>query len=201
MLKLNNCIVLRYVLLVNDLDNFHNFLHQLSHALDHSRCAVADVSTLPHLPIVDVVIHFGIQDDSFRVSTSSAIAIKDVAGVSLLVPKLHTRAQLAPLLRTVKHVHRCLLLHFAVSNSNRPIADSFHISSTRFQTCNRLIVDSFPDFDVSLWFEWHSTPDLTLDLRVSRLDRFGSFSTKSAVAATADTAGNFQRSWSVCCCC
>ena len=46
-------------------------IHQASRAVDQSRCAVADVSTRPHLLVDDVVIRFDIQLDSFRVSTSS----------------------------------------------------------------------------------------------------------------------------------
>ena len=62
---------------------------------------------------------------------------------------------------SVKHIHHCLLLHYAVSSFNRPIINSLRI----FQTCNRPtidllpdshdrpIVDSFPDFNNSNSFD------------------------------------------------
>ena len=61
--------------------------------MDHPLCAVADVSTRPHLLVDDVVIRFDIQHDSFRVSMSSAIAIRMLTVFRLL--KLHTRASLS----------------------------------------------------------------------------------------------------------
>ena len=61
-------------------------------------------------------------------------------------------------LRIVKHVHRCPLLHYAVSSSNRPIADSFHIS-LRFQTWNRPTIDLLPDLHDRPIVD--SFPDLT----------------------------------------
>ena len=62
---------LKDVLLGNDLGNFHNFPSAF-HAMEQ-RCAVADVPTRPHLFIVDVVIRFNIQHDSFRVFHSRII--------------------------------------------------------------------------------------------------------------------------------
>ena len=101
------------------------FLPAASHAVDRSRCAVADVSTRSHL-LVDVVIRFDIQHDSFRVSTSSAIATRMLPVFRFSYPS-STLAHHWPqnCASSVKHVHHCLLLHYAVSGFNRPIIDSF----------------------------------------------------------------------------
>ena len=70
----NNCTVLRDAS-GKCSGQLPHFLPQASHAVDQSRCAAVDVSTRPHL-LDDVVIRFDIQLDSFRVSTSSAIAFR-----------------------------------------------------------------------------------------------------------------------------
>ena len=130
------------MLLGNDLDNFPQFLPSASRAVDHSRCAVADVSTRPHLLVDDVVIRLDIQLDSFRVSTSSAIAIRMLPVFRFSYPSstlAHHRLQNS--VSSVKHIHHCLLLHYAVSGFNRPIIDSIRI----FQTCNRPTIDLLPD--------------------------------------------------------
>ena len=79
-------------------------------------------------------------------------------------PYVHPRIIGSTVALRRKTLSRCLLLHRAVSNSNRPIADWFQISPTRFQICNRPTIDLLPDLACLLWFEWHSTLDLTLDL-------------------------------------
>ena len=137
------------MLLGNDLDNFQ-FLSRASRAVDQSRCAVADVLTRPHLLVDDVVIRFDIQLDSFRVSTSSAIAIRMLPVFRISYPS-STLAHhwLRNCASSVKHIHRYLLLNYAVSGFNRPIIDSFRI----FQTCNRPTIDLLPDS--------HSFPDFT----------------------------------------
>ena len=75
MTQLNNCTVLRGAS-GKWSGQLPQFLPPASRAVDQLRCAVADSSTPPHLLVDDVVIRFDIQLDSFRVSTSSAIAIR-----------------------------------------------------------------------------------------------------------------------------
>ena len=88
------------MLLGNDLDNCHNFFHQLL-VLWINHVVLWLMSQLVHI--------FSLAMLSF-VSTSSLTVFvfpqilrsqSDVAGVSLLVPKLHTRASSAPKLRIV----------------------------------------------------------------------------------------------------
>ena len=132
------------MLLGNDLDKFHNFFHQLL-VLWISHVVLTLMSRLVHI--------FSLTMLSF-VSTSSLTVFvfpqvlrsqSDVAGVSLLVLRLHTRASSAPKLRIVRQTH--------------PSLPSVPLCSIRnFQTCNRPtidllpdshdrpIVDSFPDF-------------------------------------------------------
>ena len=112
------------MLLGNDLDNFHNFFHQL---------LVLWINHVVLSLMSQLVLSF--------VSTSSTVFVfpqvlrsqSDVAGVSLLIPKLLTRASSASKLRIVNRIHHCLQLHCAISGFNRPIIDSLRI----FQTCNR----------------------------------------------------------------
>ena len=138
MLQVNNCFVLKDVLLRNDLDNFHNSFHQLLiHLIIH--VVLSLMSRLFHI--------FSLSMLSF-VSTSSMT-------VSWMLPVFRFSYPSSTLahhwlhLRIVKHVHRCLLLHYAVSSSNRPIAGSFHVSSNRFHTCNRPTIDLLRIFQTS----------------------------------------------------
>ena len=85
--QLNNCTVLRDASGKRP-GQFPQFLPPASRAVDQSRCAVADVSTRPHLLVDDVVIRFDTQ--------------LEMSGVSPLVPKVHTRASSAPKLRIVR---------------------------------------------------------------------------------------------------
>ena len=120
-------------------------LPQASQALEQSRCAVADVPSHPHLHIVDVVIRLDIEHDSLRVSTSSTIANRDVGGVSLFVPKLHTRALLAHSRASSNTLIVAFCSTLQRPAPNRRIADSFQISPTRVQICNRPTIDLLPD--------------------------------------------------------
>ena len=141
MSQFNNCTVLRDASGKRS-GQLPQFLPPASRAVDHSRCAVADVSTRPHLLVDDVVIRFDIQHDSFRVSTSSEIAIKMLPVFRFSYPNstlahhwLQYRAS------SVKHIHHCLLLHYAVSGFNGPIIDSVQ----NFQNRNRPTIDLLPD--------------------------------------------------------
>ena len=65
------------MLLGDDLDNFHNFFHQLLELwIIHVVLSLMSRLVHTHLLVDNVVIRFDIQLDSFRVSTSSAIAIR-----------------------------------------------------------------------------------------------------------------------------
>ena len=111
----------------NDLDNFHNFF-----------------STRPHLLVDSVVIRFDIQHDSFRVSTSSAIPIRTLT-VFRFSYSSSTLAHhwLQNCASSVKHVHQCLLLHYAVSGF----------------TCNRPTIDLLPDVTNSFSNSFASFPN------------------------------------------
>ena len=58
---------------------------------------------------------------------------------------------------SVKHIHHCLLLHYAVSGFNRPIINSFRIfqisidqPSTCFQSINRRLISRFHELILKL---------------------------------------------------
>ena len=136
------------MLVGDDLDNFHNFFHQLLELwIIHVVLSLMSRLVHTHLLVDNVVIRFDIQLDSFRVSTSSAIAIRmlKVFRFSYSSSTLaHHRLQHCA--SSVKHIHHCLLLHYAVSSFRQQIHDSFRI----FQTCNRPTIDLLPDFTNSI---------------------------------------------------
>ena len=142
MSQLDNCTVTQRCFWGMIWTAFPQFLPPASHAVDHSRCADAVVSTRPHLLVDDIVIRFDIQLDSFRVSTSSAIAIRKLP-VFRFSYSTSTLAHhwLQNCGSSVRHIHHCLLLHHTVSGFNRPIIDSFRI----FHTCSRPTIDLLPD--------------------------------------------------------
>ena len=131
------------MLLGNDLDNFHNFFHWLL-VLWINHVVLSLMSQLVHI--------FSLTMLSF-VSTSSltvfvfpqvlrsqsgccrCFASRTQAPHSRII-WLHNCAS------SVKHIHHCLLLHYAASGINRPIINSLRI----FQTCSRPTIDSLPDF-------------------------------------------------------
>ena len=143
------------MLLGNDLDNFHNFFHQLL-VLWINHVVLLLMSQLVHI-FLSTMLSF--------VSTSSLTVfvfpqvLRSQSGCCRCFASSYPSSTLAHhrlqnCASSVKHIHHCLLLHYAVSGFNRPIIDSFRI----FQTCNRPtidllpdshdrpIVDSFPDF-------------------------------------------------------
>ena len=111
------------MLLGDDLDNFHNFFHQLLELwIIHVVLSLMSRLVHTHLLVDNVVIRFDIQLDSFRVSTNSAIAIRmlPVFRFSYSSSTLaHHRLQHCA--SSVKHIHHCLLLHYAVSSFRQPI--------------------------------------------------------------------------------
>ena len=145
MLQLNNCIVLRDVFQVNDLVNFHNFFHQL----------------LMHW-IIHVVL--SLMSRLFHIFSLSMLSFVSTSSMTVFVfPRVRqSQSGMLPVFRfsypssTLAHhwLHSCassntfiiaFCSHYAVSSSNRSIAGSFYISSTRFQTCNRPTIDLLPD--------------------------------------------------------
>ena len=111
------------MLLGNDLDNFHNFFHQL---------LVLWINHVVLLLMSQTMLSF--------VSTSSLTVFvfpqvlrsqSDVAGVSLFVPKLQTRASSAPKLRIVRQTH--------------PSLPSAPLCSIRLQSTNHRFAPNFPD--------------------------------------------------------
>ena len=122
------------MLLGNDLDKLPQFLPPASRAVDQSRCAVFDVSTRPHLLVDDVVIRFDIQLDSFRVSTSSAIAIRCCRCFASSTQAPHSR------------IIGSKIAHRPSQTCNRPTIDLlriFQTSPTHSQTHSTRLPGSF----------------------------------------------------------
>ena len=122
--------------------------------MDQSRCAVADVSTRPHLVVDDVVIRFDIQLDSFRVSTRSAIAIRCCQCFRFSYPS-----------STLAH-HRLQIAHRPSQTGNRPTIDLlriFQTPSTHSQTHSTRLPDSFVS-RITLSLNTLTPFDLTLQI-------------------------------------
>ena len=150
---LHNCTVYSEMLMGSDLDNFHNFFHQLL-MLRINHVVLLLMSRLVHI-FSSTMLSF-VSTSSFtvfRVPTSSAIAIKMLPVFRFSYPSStlahHWLQNCAP---SVKHIH-----HWP-SAPLRSIRLQSTKSSRIFQTCNRPtidllpdshdrpIVDSFPDF-------------------------------------------------------
>ena len=130
------------MLLGNDLDNFHNFFHQLL-MLWIIHVVLLLMSRLVH--IFSSMLSF-VSTSSLTVFVFSQVR-QSQSGMLPVFRFSYPSSTLAHrwlqnCASSVKYVHHCLLLHCAVSGFNRPIADSFHI----FQTCNRPIVDFISRF-------------------------------------------------------
>ena len=135
------------------------FLPPASRAVDHSRCAVADVSTRPHTSSRRQCCH------SFRHPACQFSSFhkfcdrnQDVASVSLLVLKLHTRASSAPTLRIVRQTHPSLpsapLCSFLLQTTNSSIRSEFSkLAIDQPSTCFQILTNSFSNsFDSSSRF-------------------------------------------------
>ena len=194
MLQFNNCTVLRDELLGNDLHNFHNFFHQLL-VLWINHVVLSLMSQLVHI--------FSLTMLSF-VSTSSLTVFvfpqvlrsqSDVAAVSLLVPKLHTRASSAPKLRIV-----------------RPMQSTNHRFASNFPGFTNSFSNSFDSSSRFVRLENHAefgyltpcdlTPDLWRSAFTGSIDsaRSQPFLLLLQLLRLLQLLKAFQRSWSVCCC-
>ena len=114
------------MLLGNDLDNSHNFFHQLlmlwiNHVV---------------LSLMSQVVHIFSSTMLSFVSTSSLTIF-----VFPQVRQSQSGCCQCSCFSYPSSIHHCLLLHYEVSGFNRPIIDSFRI----FQTCNRPTIDLLPD--------------------------------------------------------
>ena len=123
------------MLLGNDLDNFHNFFHQLL-VLWIIHVVLSLMSQLVHIFSLTMLSFVSTSSLTvFRLSRSSAIAIRMLLVFCFSYPSttlVHHRLQNCA--SSVKHIHHCLLLHYAVSCLNRPIIDSLRNSPTHSQT-------------------------------------------------------------------
>ena len=129
------------MLLGNDLDNFHNFFHQLL-VLWINHVVLLLMSQLVHI-FSSTMLSF------VSISSMTVFVFPQVRQSQSGCCRCFASRTQAPLAyhwlqnctSSVKHIHHCLLLHYAVSGSNRSIIDSFQI----FQTCNRPTIDLLPD--------------------------------------------------------
>ena len=135
-----------------------------SRAVDQSRCAVVDVSTCPHLLVDDVVIRFDIQLDTFRVSTSSAIAIRCCRCFASRTQAPHSRiigsncASSVPDLQSTNH---------RLASNVPGFTDSF---SNSFDSSSRFVrLENHNEFGYLTPFDL--TPDLWRSAFTSTIDR------------------------------
>ena len=118
------------MLLGNELDNFHNFFHQLL-MMWINHVVLSLMSQLVHIFLLTMLSFVSTSSLTVFVFPQVLRSQSDVAGVSLLVPKLHTRASSAPKLRVVRQTHQSL--------------PSAPLRSIRLQSTNHRFAPNFPD--------------------------------------------------------
>ena len=172
------------MLLGNDLDNFHNFFHQLL-VLWINHVVLSLMSQLVHIFLLTMLSFVSTSSLTVFVFPQVLRSQSDVAGVSLLVPKLHTRASSAPKLRIVRPMqstnHRLASNCPGFTNS---FSNSFDSSSRFVRLENHAEFGYLTPFDL--------TPDLWRSAFTGSIDSARS-QTISAATATAETAENFPK--------
>ena len=122
------------MVLGNDMDNFHNFFHQLL-MLWINHVVLSLMSQLVHIFSLTMLSFVSISSLTVFVFPQVLRSQSDVAGVSLLVPKLHTRASSAPKLR----IASAPLCSIRLQSTNHRFAPNF----PDLQSTNRRLISRF----------------------------------------------------------
>ena len=141
------------MLLGNDLDNFHNFFHQLL-VLWINHVVLSLMSQLVHIFLLTMLSFVSTSSLTVFVFPQVLRSQSNVAGVLILVPKLHTRASSAPNcalsvpdLQSTNHRHA----------SNFP--DSINSLSISFDSSSRFVrLENYVEFGYLTPFDL--TPDI-----------------------------------------